>query len=56
MQIKVARTEICRVLARANLLLSFAESNAFEDYIKKPYNPKFTPLTNIHIQLILEVI
>ena len=29
-----ARTELCRLLARVDVPISFGESNAFEEYIK----------------------
>jgi hypothetical protein len=38
----VARTQLCRLLARLDLPLSKGETNAFEEYIRIAYNPKFT--------------
>jgi hypothetical protein len=37
----VARTELCRLLAREDLPLWFGESDAFQEYITKAHNPKF---------------
>jgi hypothetical protein len=37
----VARTKLCRLIARSDLPLCFAESNAFEQYIVNAHNPRF---------------
>jgi hypothetical protein len=39
---EVARTQLCRLLARLDLPLSHGESDAFEEYIRIAHNPKFT--------------
>ena len=36
-----ARTELCRLLARVDVPISFGESAAFEEYICNAHNPKF---------------
>jgi len=36
-----ARTELCRLLARVDVPISFGESAAFEEYINNAHNPKF---------------
>ncbi|KAJ1254814.1 hypothetical protein BS78_K323200 [Paspalum vaginatum] len=36
-----ARTQLCRLIARLDLPLTFAESPAFGEYIKLAHNPKF---------------
>ena len=36
-----ARTELCRLLARVDVPISFGESVAFEEYINNAHNPKF---------------
>jgi len=36
-----ARTELCRLLARVDIPISFGESTAFEEYINNAHNPKF---------------
>ncbi|WVZ50926.1 LOW QUALITY PROTEIN: hypothetical protein U9M48_002131 [Paspalum notatum var. saurae] len=36
-----ARTQLCKLIARLDLPLTFAESPAFEEYIKLAHNPKF---------------
>jgi hypothetical protein len=38
---EVARTQLCRLIARLDLSLCFGETDAFEDYIKTTYNPRF---------------
>ena len=40
-----ARTELCRLLARVDVPISFGESNAFEEYIKNAHNPKFVAVS-----------
>jgi hypothetical protein len=37
----VARTELCRLIAREDLPLWFGESDHFQEYIIKAHNPKF---------------
>jgi hypothetical protein len=37
----VARTELCRLVARLDLPLCFGESDAFHDYITNAHNPRF---------------
>ena len=36
-----ARTELCRLIARTDLPISFAECDAFEEYIVNAHNPRF---------------
>jgi hypothetical protein len=36
-----ARTQMCRLIARLDLPLNFAESPAFEEYIRLSHNPVF---------------
>ncbi|XP_066341187.1 zinc finger BED domain-containing protein DAYSLEEPER-like [Miscanthus floridulus] len=37
----VARTELCRLIARLDLPLGFGDTDAFEEYIKSSHNPRF---------------
>ena len=37
----VARTELCRLIARLDLPLCFGQSDAFQDYITNAHNPRF---------------
>jgi hypothetical protein len=37
----VARTELCRMIARLDLPLCFSESSAFQEYITRAHNPRF---------------
>jgi hypothetical protein len=37
----VARTELCRLIARLDLPLGFGDTDAFEDYIVRAHNPRF---------------
>ena len=37
----VARTELCRLIAREDLPLWFGESDAFQEYITRAHNPRF---------------
>jgi hypothetical protein len=37
----VARTELCRLLARLDLPLGFGASPEFEEYIRTTHNPRF---------------
>jgi len=37
----VARTELCRLIARLDLPLGIGETQAWEDYIKRAHNPIF---------------
>ncbi|CAO2176026.1 unnamed protein product [Urochloa humidicola] len=39
---EVARTQLCRLIARLDLPLSIGEAEAFEDYIRIAHNPKFS--------------
>ncbi|XP_040385322.1 zinc finger BED domain-containing protein RICESLEEPER 1-like [Oryza brachyantha] len=41
----VARTEMCRLIARTDLPLSFGASVAFQDYIRTAHNPRFTAVS-----------
>ena len=36
-----ARTELCHLIARTDLPISFAECAAFEEYIVNAHNPRF---------------
>jgi hypothetical protein len=36
-----ARTELCRLIARTDLPISFVECDAFEEYIVNAHNPRF---------------
>jgi hypothetical protein len=40
-----ARTEMCRLIVSLDLPLNFAESTAFEEYIKLSHNPGFKSVT-----------
>ena len=49
----VARTEMCRLIAREDMPLCFAESDAFHQHITHPHNPAFVKsarqtIANIH--------
>ncbi|XP_021321373.1 zinc finger BED domain-containing protein RICESLEEPER 2-like [Sorghum bicolor] len=37
----VARTELCRLIARLDLPLGFGDTDAFEEYIVRAHNPRF---------------
>jgi len=37
----LARTELCRLIARLDLPLGIGETQAWEDYIKRAHNPLF---------------
>ena len=37
----VARSELCRLIARLDLPISFGESDAFQEYITRAHNPRF---------------
>jgi hypothetical protein len=37
----VARAELCRLIARLDLLLSIADTDAWDDYITRAYNPRY---------------
>jgi hypothetical protein len=39
--VEVARTKLCRLIARLYLPLCFGESDAFHDYITNAHNPRF---------------
>ncbi|CAO2199873.1 unnamed protein product [Urochloa humidicola] len=38
----VARSQLCRLIARMDLPISFGESDAFKEYIQIAHNPRFT--------------
>ena len=38
---EVARTQLCRLIARMDLPLNFGESDAFDEYITIAHNPRF---------------
>jgi hypothetical protein len=42
-----ARSELCRLIARLDLPISFGESDAFQEYITRAHNPRFI-LTRQH--------
>ena len=42
---EVARTQLCRLIAREDLPVCFGESAAFEEYIKLAHNPRFVPVS-----------
>jgi hypothetical protein len=42
---EVARTQLCRLIARLDLPLSIGESDAFEEYIKIAHNPRFVSVS-----------
>jgi hypothetical protein len=37
----VARSKLCRLIARLDLPISFGESDALEEYITRAHNPRF---------------
>jgi hypothetical protein len=37
----LAQTELCRLITRTDLPISFAECDAFEEYIVNAHNPRF---------------
>jgi hypothetical protein len=41
----VARTELCRLIARLDLPLVIGETRAWEDYIKRAHNPLFSKVS-----------
>ncbi|PWZ30045.1 putative AC transposase [Zea mays] len=41
----VARTELCRLIARLDLPLGIGETRAWEDYIGRAHNPRFTKVS-----------
>ncbi|WVZ97008.1 hypothetical protein U9M48_042575 [Paspalum notatum var. saurae] len=41
----VARSEMCRLISRLDLPICIAESAAFEEYIRKAHNPRFTSVS-----------
>jgi hypothetical protein len=41
----VARTELCRLIARLNLPLGIGETQAWEDYIARAHNPRFVKVS-----------
>ena len=42
---EVARFELCRLIAREDLPISFGQSPAFVNYIKEAHNPRFVPVS-----------
>ena len=42
---EVARTELCRLIARLDLPICIGESDAFEEYITTAHNPKFAKVS-----------
>ena len=38
----VARTQMCRLIAKLDLPLGFGETDAFKEYIQIAHNPRFT--------------
>lgn len=42
---EVARFELCRLIAREDLPISFGQSPAFVNYIKAAHNPRFVPVS-----------
>jgi hypothetical protein len=42
---KVARTQLCLLIARLDLPVCFGETNAFEEYIKIAHNPRFASVS-----------
>ena len=40
-----ARQELCRLIAKEDLPLGFGESPAFEEYIKRAHNPRFSSVS-----------
>jgi hypothetical protein len=64
----VARTELCRLIARLDLPLCFGESSAFQEYITHAHNPRFIKssrqttardlirLFNEHVEQLIEVL
>ena len=41
----VARSELCRLIARLDLLLGIGESEAWEEYIVHAHNPRFVKVS-----------
>jgi len=41
----VARTELCRLIARLDLPLGIGAYDAFVDYIKRAHNPRYVPVS-----------
>jgi hypothetical protein len=41
----VARTELCRLIARLDLALGIGETQTWEDYIARAHNPRFTKVS-----------
>jgi len=42
---EVARTQLCRLIARLDLPLGFGDSEIFEEYIKIAHNPRFASVS-----------
>ena len=41
----VARTQMCRLIAKLDLPLGFGETDEFKEYIQIAHNPRFTPIS-----------
>jgi hypothetical protein len=44
-----ARTQMCRLIARLDLPLNFAESPTFEEYIRLSHNPVFKKVSHLKV-------
>ena len=42
---EVARTQLCRLIARLDLPICIGESDAFEEYITTAHNPRFAKVS-----------
>ena len=42
---QVARTELCRLIARLDLPLGIADTDAWDDYIQHAHNPRYVKLS-----------
>jgi hypothetical protein len=42
---EVARTELCRLIAKLDLPLGIDDTDAWEEYIQRAHNPRFTRLS-----------
>jgi len=38
----VVRVELCRLIARLNLPLAIADTDAWDDYIQRAHNPRYS--------------
>jgi hypothetical protein len=41
----VARSKLCRLIAKLDLPLSIAETDTFEEYIQRAHNPRFVKVS-----------